>query len=138
MNKKITLLTLVSLFFITIAYSQKVKIKKNVITINKVEYGEIEKDDVSRGAFYINNLAGDNLLYIKWIDWGQYGYFEVYEADNLDLIIFETESGIGYKKWISKKLYTAKVLTTEGINKEKLMQFSKKMGKEFSRKRAGY
>lgn len=138
MNKKTLFSALIAFLFITVGYSQKVKIKKDIITIDKVEYGKIEKDDVSRGAFYINNLDGDNLLYLKWVDWGQYGYYEIYKADDLDNVLFETESGIGYKKWISKKLYSAKALTTEGINEEKLNQFAKKMGREFSRRRAGY
>lgn len=138
MNKKTFLLTLVAVFFIAVGYSQKVKIKKGTITIDKVAYGKIEKDDVVRGAFYINNLSDENLLYLKWIDWGQYGYYEIYKADDLQNILFENEAFIGFKKWITKKLYNAKALTVDGIDEEKLNIFANKIGKEFSRKRAGY
>ncbi|WP_299114249.1 hypothetical protein [uncultured Winogradskyella sp.] len=135
--KQLSLL-LVLVIVSSVSFAQKIKIKKGNVTVDKVNTCKIEKDDVSRGAFYINNLQDEQLLYLKWIDWGQYGYMEIYKADNLDDILFETEVGIGYKKWIIKKLYNAKVLSSAGINEDKLNQFAKKFGREFTRKRNRY
>ena len=123
---------------IQFSFAQKIKIKKGIATVDKEALCKIEKDDVSRGAFYINNLDDEQLLYAKWIDWGQYGYFEIYKANDLDTILFETEAGIGYRKWLVKKLYKAKALSNSGLDEEKLTVFSKKIGKEFSRKRNRY
>ncbi|MGV6830530.1 MAG: hypothetical protein ACWA5P_03080 [bacterium] len=135
--KKISTL-LIILAMVQLSFGQKVKIKKNQVTIDKESICRVEKDDVSRGAFYINDLDDENQLYFKWIDWGEFGYFEAYRADDLDEILFETEAGIGYRKWIIKKLYKADVLTAAGIDQEKLDLFSKKIGKEFSRRRSRY
>ncbi|MFP3340314.1 hypothetical protein R0J91_20205, partial [Micrococcus sp. SIMBA_131] len=70
---KITL----SILFISLAtfsYAQKVKIKKDVITINNESFGTIEDDESVRGSFYINDKNEKNLLYFKWVVSGTLNY----------------------------------------------------------------
>ena len=138
MNTKNLLNLTIILLVVQFSFGQKIKIKKGDVLIEKQLTCKIEKDDVSRGAFYINSLNDEQLLYLKWIDWGEFGYFETYRASDLDNILFETESTIGFRKWIIKKLYNAKVISTEGLDNSKLISFSKKIGKEFTRKRNKY
>ena len=129
---KITL----SILFISLAtfsYAQKVKIKKDVITINNESFGTIEDDESVRGSFYINDKNEKNLLYFKWVVSGTLNYYEIYKADDLDNILFEENAVMGFKKYMVKRLYNAEVLTTDGINNDKLSDFAKKMGKEFTR-----
>ena len=116
-----------------ISYGQKVKIKKNIITINKEEYGKIEDDKSVRGSFYINDLTDNNLLYFKWVTAGSLNYYEIYKADDLGNILYEEQAVMGFRKYMVKKLYNAKALIKSGLNPDKLNDLAKKMGKEFSR-----
>ncbi len=77
-------------------------------------------------------------MYFKYVDWGQYGYYEAYKASDLDNILFEDDIMMKYDKRIIKKLFKAKVLTNSGIDEKKLKEFSKKMGREYTRKRNQY
>ncbi len=125
-----------SILFISItanSFGQKVKIKKDVITIDKQEYGIIEDDKSVRGSFYINDLKDHNLLYFKWVVSDGLNYYEIYKADDLDYILYEEKAVIGFRKYMVKKLYNAKALTTSGLNPDKLNDLAKKIGKEFSR-----
>ncbi|RZJ64188.1 MAG: hypothetical protein EOO50_16550 [Flavobacterium sp.] len=134
--KKTILLVVMTFFIAMSAQAQKVKIKKDIATVDDVVVCKVEDDDVSRGAYYFTNVeSGKKLLYFKWIDYGEFGYFEAYNADNLDVILFETEAVVGLKKWLVEKLYVTGALTPSGIDEAKLMEFSKKKGKEFSRRR---
>ncbi|MEZ4795294.1 MAG: hypothetical protein R2773_07470 [Flavobacteriaceae bacterium] len=135
--KKITLI-LALLLGVNIANSQNVKIKKDIVSVDGEAICMVEKDDVNIASFYINDLENQQLLYFKWVDWGQYGYYEAYKADDLGFVIFETEPDIGFRKRIIKKLFKAKALIKNGLDQSKLDDFSNKMGKEFSRKRGRY
>ena len=83
---KLVKITMAILFIslINASYGQKVKIAKDVITIDKEEFGKIEDDKAVRGSFYLNDLNDNNLLYFKWVLSGSLNYFEIYRADNLD------------------------------------------------------
>ncbi len=131
---KITL-AILFLSVVTISYGQKVKIKKSIITIDSEQYGKIEDDKSVRGSFYLNDLNDNNLLYFKWVVSGSLNYYEIYKADDLDNILYEEQAVAGFRKYMVKKLYNAKALIISGINNEKLNNFAKKIGKEFSRVR---
>ncbi|PWK20883.1 hypothetical protein [Xanthomarina spongicola] len=118
---------------VTTAYGQNIKIKKDVITIDDQLFGIIEDDKSVRGSFYINGTNENNLLYFKWVVYGSLNYYEIYEANNLDNILFEENAVMGFKKYMVKRLFNAGVLTPSGIDEDKLSDFSKKMGKEFTR-----
>ena len=134
---KKVILALLTIVMSTAAYSQKIKIKRDIATVDDVAVCKVEDDEVNRGAYYFSNVeTGKKLLYFKWIDYGEFGYFEAYDADNLDDILFETEAVVGLKKWLVEKLYVTGALTSSGINKAKLGEFSKKKGREFSRRRS--
>lgn len=131
------------LFFLLITLSvsaQKVRIKKGVVYVDKKETLRYEKDDISRGAFYINDLEGNELLYVKWIDikrsYAEYGYFEIYKADDLDNVLFEEPSFLGYSKNLIMRLYKSEAISKKGLNNENLHKFSKKIGRNISRQRA--
>ncbi|MFD1063710.1 hypothetical protein ACFQ1Q_10680 [Winogradskyella litorisediminis] len=129
---------IIMLLISVIVFAQKIKVKKGIASIDKNPICKLQKDDISRGAFYINSLDDEELIYAKWIDWGEFGYFEVYDAKNLDEVLFETEASIGYRKWLIKTLYNGKALTNSGLNEEKLEVIAKKLGREFTRKRNRY
>ena len=137
--KKTIFISSILLLFLTITTSaQKVKIKKGTVSIDKEPTCKVKKDNSVRQSFYINSLDDEELLYLKWVDWGQYGYFEIYKADNLDSILFERPSVIGFRKGILKDLYNAKALSKNGLDEKNLEKISKKFGREFSRKRSRY
>ena len=129
---------LVILLTAQVSLAQKVKIKKNIVTINKEAICMVEKDVVNSASFYINDMNNEQLLYLKWVNWGPDSYYEVYRADDIDNLLFDTDDGVGFRKWIIKKLYNTKVINSDGLDEEKLNQFSKKVGKEFNRSRNRY
>ena len=131
---KITLSILFISFF-TFSYGQKVKIKKDVITVDKIEIGKIEDDKSVRGSFYINDLEDNNLLYFKWVVSGSFNYYEIYKANDLNNMLYEEQAVMGFRKYMVKKLYNAKALTSSGLDNNKLNDLANKMGKEFSRMR---
>lgn len=135
-KKTITLLAIIA--STQLSFGQNVKIKKTIVTIDKVELCKVVKDNLNIASFNIQDLQNEPKLFFKWVKWGQFGYYEVYRTNDYDNILFETDVATGYKKWIIKKLYNAKVLTSSGIDEDKLIEFSKKIGKEYSRRRSQY
>lgn len=138
MKIKKAIILLTTLIITQISFGQKVKIKKNIAYVNKEAICIIEKDDVVPGSFYINDLKNERKLYFKWVNWSVDSYFALYKADNLDDILFDTDDGIGFRKWAIKTLYKAKVLIDDGIDEAKLNELTKKMGKEYTRRRNSY
>lgn len=116
-------------------YAQKVKITDGVASVDKVDVCKIKDDQVRRLSFSLFTLQGEEELYFKWIEYGQFGYFEVYDAENLDDVLFETDAITGYRKWIVKQLYSAEVISADGVDEKQLQVFAKKMGKEHTRLR---
>jgi hypothetical protein len=137
-------LILVFLLFGYLSIAQKVKQKGNTIYVDKKEFVKIEKDDVIPGSFYITNLKGEKLIYVKaqgYIDpnyvskgnvTGRIGYGEICNADG-DTIWFEYSAT---KKRMCKLFYKEGIITADGaLDKDKLDKLAKKIGKPYSRRR---
>jgi len=138
MRKLKSILTILIIAISTISTAQKIKIKKDNVFIDGELLCKFEKDTSTPGSYYLNDLENNNYLYFKWVTAGSLNYFEIYKADNLDNILFEENAVAGMKKYMIKKLYNSKIISHSGMNTEKLIIHSKKVGKEFSRKRAKY
>lgn len=141
--KKIYLI-LVFLFFGYLGLAQKVKQKGNTIYVDKHEYLKIEKDDVIPGSFYITNLEGEKLLYVRaqgYIDpkyiskgnpTGRIGYGEICNTAG-DTIWFEYSAT---KKRMCKLFFKEGIINMDGtLDKDKLEKLAKKIGKPYSRRR---
>lgn len=136
MNKPTAFLMLLLLALATTGvHAQKVKIANGTASVNNEEVCKIKDDQVRRLSFSLFSLEGKEELYFKWIEYGQFGYFEVYDAENLDEVLFETDAITGYRKWIVKQLYSAEVISADGVDEKQLQVFAKKMGKEHTRLR---
>lgn len=130
--------TILLLMIISISlFGQKIKVVEGIATIDKVEMCKFQDDPTVRFSFYVNNLKDSNILFFKWIDWDgeASGYFEVYKANDLENIYYETWSGLGIKKWIVKSFYESGILTSSGFDNQKLEVYAKKMGREYTRRR---
>ena len=135
------------LVFLLLAFSgltQKVKKKGNIIFIDKKEYVKLENDKVNPGSFYITNLKGEKLIYVKaqnYIDprfqtkgnpTGRIGYWEICNSIG-DTIRFEYAST---KKKICKLFFNEGIINADGtLNRDKLNNLSKKIGKPYTRRR---
>ena len=135
------------LVFLLLAFSgltQKVKKKGNIIFIDKKEYVKLENDKVNPGSFYITNLKGEKLIYVKaqsYIDprlqtkgnpTGRIGYWEICNTAG-DTIIFEYAVT---KKRLCQLFYTEGVISLNGfLDKDNLNKLSKKIGKPYTRRR---
>jgi hypothetical protein len=144
------------LFVSFLGFSQKIKLKDGVILVDKVEYIKLREDKVSRRCYIISNLKGEDILYIKGMDYydpaevkpttpgyysdGKVFYFEVLSAD-LNTIYFENRpSGSPFNSLYTENtisnLFNGEAINSDGtLNLEKLEILSKKIGFEFSKKR---
>ena len=141
--KKIYLILLFLLFSFP-GLTQKVKKKGNTIFIDKKEYVKLENDKVIPGSFYITNLKGEKLIYVKAQSYlnptyitkgnptGRVSYWEICNTAG-DTIIFEYAVT---KKKLCQLFYTEGVISLNGfLDKDNLNKLSKKIGKPYSRRR---
>lgn len=119
--------------FINISVAQDISIKKDVVSVDGVEICVLSDDPSVRGSFYIDDLTGSHLIYFKWIFIGDYNYYEIYDADNLENILCEEANTIGFKKLMLKKLYNAEVISKDGLDDKALERHGAVVGKEFTR-----
>lgn len=129
-------LTMTALILLGLSASaQKVKVKGDVAEVDGMAVCLVKDDPSVRGSFYLNALDDTQLLYFRWVVDGDLNYYEVYDANDLDTILFEELATTGFRKNMVKKLYQAKVISAEGYSREKCSQHASKVGKEFTRKR---
>ncbi len=143
--QKITII--ICLLIGVMSYGQKIKIKKDVVYINKEITCKIQGDKSVRYSFYLNDLNDSKLLYFKWvlveytvqIDGVEVeeniDYFEVYMANDLSTILYEERAVLKFKQHMISNLYNADVIRPNGFNIDNLKTFALKKGKEFSRLR---
>lgn len=127
--------TLLLIFGISMSsiFAQDITIKKDVVSVDGVEICVLSDDPSVRGSFYVDDLTGSHLIYFKWIFIGDYNYYEIYDADNLDRLLCEEANAIGFKKVMLKKLYNAEVISSEGLDEKALERHAASVGKEFTR-----
>jgi hypothetical protein len=130
--------TFLFIFMINISFAQKVKVKNNIGTVDKVTYCTFVDDEVNLYSFSLYSNNKEEGLYFKLIIWGEgkYCYFEIYDMHDLSTMLCETDGYIGCQKRILELLVKSKVIDTTGLNEEELKIFVEKKGKEFSRQRA--
>jgi hypothetical protein len=130
--------TFLFIFMINISFAQKVKVKNDIGTVDKVTYCTFVDDEVNRSAFYLYSNNKEEGLYFKLVFWGNgnHACYEIYDIHDLSTLLCETEPHINYQKWILEKLVKSKVINTSGIDEEELKIFALKKGKDFSRERA--
>jgi|GEM_PF-1817755 len=133
-------------------FGQKVKIKKDIATVDGKEFVKVFKDPVAEDSFNIISLNGKDLFYLKFNNYndpkeinysnkgGFVSYFEVMSAD-LDTVYFETDLthclvGCNITDNFIKMLYGGRILKDDGsIDINRLEILSKKVGFEYSKKR---
>lgn len=137
-------------------FSQKIKRKDGVVSVDKVDYLKIREDKVSKDSYIVSNMKGDDILYIRsssfydpsTISYDRYGnrssgyvgYYEVLSAD-LNTVYFETY-GVGspFNSFHTEKvfnfLYNGEAVNADGtLNIEKLAILSKKVGFQYSERK---
>jgi hypothetical protein len=134
MKKAFTLLAL--LFSMTSGiFAQDVEIKKDAVKIDGETICLISDDKDNRGSFFIDDLTGSHLIYMKWIFYPDLNYYEIYDADDLDTPLCEEEAVTGFRKQIMRKLYVAEVISPKGLDQKALTNYADGVGKTFSPKK---
>jgi hypothetical protein len=126
------------------AFAQKIKKKGNTIYKDGAACLTIEKDKAVPGSYFIDNLNGTRLFYIRVQSYydpatvskgnptGRISYLEICNAIG-DTIFFEYSAT---KKRICKLLLTEGIIESNGqVNLVKLEQTAKRIGTSFSRRR---
>lgn len=132
--KKFYFLLVLSLFASPlVSMSQDITVKKDVVAVDGVEICVISDDPSVKGSFYVDDLTGSHLIYFKWIYLGDLNYFEIYDADNLDQLMFEEANVSGFKKAMMKKLYNAEVISIDGFDQKAFERHAASIGKGFSK-----
>jgi hypothetical protein len=143
--------------FSSFVFSQKIKEKDGIISVDGSEYVKYKEDKVSKYCYIISNLKGEDLFYIRLASYhdenqvkpmkyggetsGTVSFFEVLSPD-LETIYYETHvSGSPFNsfkiKYVIENFFNGEVINTDGtINFNKLELLSKKIGFEYSDKKA--
>lgn len=146
-------LVILFLCFSFFGFSQKIKLKKGIIYVDKKEYLKSDEDKIVKGNYIISTLEGEKLFYLKGnlykdpkeIDYkynpeGTVYYYEVWAID-LSKKYFEIYPagclmGCYRPEEVIKAFYNGEVISNEGnINYEKLKDVSNKIGFEYTKKR---
>ena len=142
------------LTFPVLGFSQKIKLKNNIIYVDKKEFLKSEEDKIVKGNYTIYSLQGEKLFYIKLnsykdpkeVDYkynpdGNVSYYEVLSPD-LSEVFFEVHPagclmGCYRPEEVIKALYNGNIISSEGrIDFEKLKDISNKIGFEYTKKRS--
>lgn len=142
-----------ALIIASLSSGQKIKIKKDIVSVDGKEYVKVSKDPVADDCYNIMSLDGKDLFYLKFntykdpkeVDYkynkmGIVSYFEVMSAD-LNTVYFETDlthclMGCENTDNFVKMIYGGRVLKEDGsIDMNRLEILSKKAGFEYSKKR---
>lgn len=136
---KRTLTTLAFIFIISLSFGQKVKIKKDVIYVDGMEYMTFDKEmNGSLFNFTFYNLEGEEIAYA---DMGKYIDPQKCESANPDCNVFfytlsiegveekcEINNPMNLKKKIAKLFFKGNILKDDKINIEKSKKFIKRKG----------
>lgn len=134
-----------------LAFSQKLKIKKDIAYIDGKEFVKVSEDPISRNSYTISSLNGNDLFYLRFNNYrdlkeidrinkdGDVSYFEVVSPD-MNTIYFETNVGgclmCNLATDFVKMIYHSKVVNEDGtVDQQKLEILSKKVGFAYAQKR---
>ncbi|WP_343664724.1 hypothetical protein [Chryseobacterium mucoviscidosis] len=142
-----------ALIIASLTFGQKVKLKKDIASVDGKEYVKVTEDPVSRYSYNVSSLNGNDIFYLKYnnykdpkeVDYkynrdGSVGYFEVMSAD-LNTVYFETHltgclMGCNITDNFIKMIYGGKVVKDDGtLDLNRLEILSKKVGFEYTKKR---
>ncbi|MBO6517763.1 MAG: hypothetical protein JJ975_14560 [Bacteroidia bacterium] len=142
--KKLVALLLLTAVFVP-GWAQKVKIKKEVVTVDGVEYALFQKDPIVRSGKVIKNTQGGVLLNMVLRHYtdpnavtqsnpkGNVYYYEVTDPTSREIYF---EYGGGFKA-LFKSFYAANVIKDDGsLDLESLKTIATRFGNEYSRKRS--
>jgi len=139
-------LSLIVLFISINLHAQKVKISKEVVSIDKVEMYLMVKTSYDRFSFSIKNLEGEEIFFVKAESYkdskevsqhnkdGSVSYFSILDVKT-NKVIFEHELSIGSKKRLFKLIYNEELIKNGKLNEDVAERLSIRIGKPFSRKR---
>jgi len=134
MNSKIFTLLLLSLVSIGMVNAQKIKIKKNIASVDDKPYVKVEKES---GSMSIYSLDGDDeIIFLKLYDPTPNDKSKPDSYFIIRFIDFDKEVEIGGKsrKGILKMFFKAKVINDNGkIDEERMKKFISKYGSDISK-----
>lgn len=142
-----------ALIIASLTFGQKIKLKKEVASVDGKDFVKVIKDPVADDCYNITTLDGKDLFYLKFnsyndpkeVDYkynkmGFVSYFEVMSAD-LNTVYFETDithcmMGCNNTDNVIKMLFGGRIVKEDGsLDMNRLEILSKKAGFDYSKKR---